>query len=403
MSVDLSDIQKLANEAAGKEQPVIDFPIPQGCECEGGEWIEVKDIPEKNGKGFFAKKDIEAGTMLLAAKPLSLVMDWEDEEDTEEEDDEMMSLGENDVDVMRGSKRNGLLIIKAAQSMKDDPSVWYDQMSNLFPRDLSEDMPMWMCEDAVTGMQIEDAISQLSSVKEFTEEDVEEIRQRLPLIVRYNCLSVETAPELFVHPNRDGGGHVTMSGTGLYYHPSFFNHSCKPNVARYAIGDVMFFCTNQNIVKGQELCISYIESEILCESANVRSRLLDMDFEDTAGGASDGGKGDASNGYDDSAPVVDLDMQDELMSIHPIERLDELNGLIEDAKGGGRSISGSGDDKIDVFWFKCDEHQLRILLALTFDNLGQPSKAIKEWEQCIAFSEENFPPGKLIFDSTDET
>lgn len=249
-------------------------------------------------------------------------------------------------------------------------------------------MPIWICDDVDTGMLIEEAINDLGTVDGFSEEDVEEIKQRLPLIIRYNVLSVETAPELFVHPNKDGGGHVTLSGTALYYYPSYFNHNCKPNVARYSIGDVMFFVTNQNISKGKELCISYIEAEILCESSQVRSKLIDMDFDEDSNE-----EGKISEGYEDSAPMVDIDMQEELMSIHPLQRLDEIQGLLKDAEGGGKSISVEMGEEIEVFWFHCDEHQLRILLALTYDSLGQTSKALDEWKKCITFVDENFPPG----------
>ena len=48
---------------------------------------------------------------------------------------------------------------------------------------------------------------------------------------------------------------------------------------RYCIGDVMFFVTNRDITKGDELCFSYIEHELLCENTSKRSALLDMDFE----------------------------------------------------------------------------------------------------------------------------
>ena len=41
----------------------------------------------------------------------------------------------------------------------------------------------------------------------------------------------------------------------------------------------MFFVTNRDITKGDELCFSYIEHELLCENASKRSALLDMDFE----------------------------------------------------------------------------------------------------------------------------
>ena len=76
------------------------------------------------------------------------------------------------------------------------------------------------------------------------------------------------------------GGFSSLSGVGLYHWPSFFNHSPRPNVSRYAIGDVMFFVTNQDVAQGHELCISYIEHDVLCEGAKRRNAMLSMNFND---------------------------------------------------------------------------------------------------------------------------
>ncbi len=407
--IDLKEIQTLADELSKKDNPRPNFSVPEGCNT-GIEsaFIEIKDTNNK-GKGFFAKQDIKAGTMLLGSKPISLVMGWEEgdledgmsvdlEEDDDDDDDEGVS-------VMKGSKRNGMLITRVAEAMKSTPSLWFDQINHLFPRETSEELPIWMCTDAATGIEIEKAIDALSQVNEFSEDPklIEEMRQRLPLIVRYNCLSVETAPELFVHPNQEGGGHISLSGTGLYYYPSYFNHSHEPNVLRYAIGDVMFFVANQDISSGEELCISYIETEHLCESPALRSQLLDMDFEDGCGYSSASKKGDEDISEEDvygRFPIVDIEMQEELMSLSPMDRLDELNELLTAATKGSQEADGdedaNGADGDDFFWFKCDVHQLRVLLALTLDSLGKSSIALEEWKKCIAFAEVNLPQGAFV-------
>jgi hypothetical protein len=56
-------------------------------------------------------------------------------------------------------------------------------------------------------------------------------------------------------------------------------------------------------------------------------------------------------------------MQAELMSLHPLDRLEELNELLAAATRVGGA----------------DVHQLRVLLALTFDALGRSSKALEQW------------------------
>jgi len=230
---------------------------------------------------------------------------------------------------------------------------------------------------------------------------LQEIRLRLPLIVRYNALSVETSPELFVYPN-PVAGYVKLSATALYGSPSYFNHHSKPNVCRWAIGDIIFFVTNQFVKSGTELCISYIENELLCESRERRSHLLEMDFQDNDDDTTNTGQ----DQYDDdteeeltsfAAPIIDIDVQEEIMNMNPLARLDEINDLLVQATGNNDNRSDDDekerDDSIEAgSWFKCDEYQLRILLALTHDSLGQASLALEQWEKCIAFTERNLPP-----------
>jgi hypothetical protein len=378
MSVDLSEIQNLADELSKEENPTPDLPIPANCDQSGNNLLEIRDTTGK-GKGFYAKQDINAGTTLIGAKPISLVMDWEEDDEEDEmsmcEDD-----GEEDCDVMKGSKRNGMLLARLAKAMKEKPSIWFEQVSNLFPRQVTD--TIWICECPETGMEIERAMNALAEVHQFDDDAVDEIRLRLPLIIRYNCLSVETGSELFVHPNQERGGHIALSGTGLYYHPSYFNHSHTPNVARYSIGDVMFFVSNRGIKCGEELCISYIESEHLCENPRVRTNLLDMDFEENSVHV-------VVDGAETTYPIIDLDMQDELMSIHPIERLDEIKRLLKQATSDTVTLDDEGEE---LRWFKSDAHQLRIILALTYDSIGQHTNALKEWEQCIVFVKEHLPP-----------
>ncbi len=406
-------LQDLANEAAKQDEPILDFPLPTEKEVDtaapaalavaGGRgsylnFMEIKDSDEK-GKGFYARDDLVAGTFVLVSKPLGIIMGWEEDEFDDDDDGEDGSgeIGEqeeqeeeDDDDLMKSNRRNGVLSIKLAKSIKSDPSLWFDKLSLLFPRD-KDSLPTWFCEHAETGMEFERSINELEEKTEFSGKKIliEEIRQRLPFIVRYNCLSIETAPELFVYPSQDKGGHVSLSATGLYYEPSYFNHSHTPNISRWSIGDVMFFVTNQDVKAGTELCISYIESELLCENARIRSNLLEMDFEDIDG---DGGSEETEDDEPDG-PMINLDVQDELMNMYPLDRLDEINRLLRQSQGDSNEIDMDVDEEEeDIFWFQCDTFRLQNLLALTYESLGQSNKALEQWKKCIEFAEKKLPP-----------
>lgn len=150
----------------------------------------------------------------------------------------------------------------------------------------------------------------------------------------------------------------------------------------------MFFVANRNVAKGSELCFSYIEHELLCENSSKRSALLDMDFE-----LQDGDDSERPNKRQKVAkmpagdqreggvcyPVIDAEMQSELMSTPATERLELVDEL----------LSQSVDPEQD---YQCDKYQLRILKAITLDGLGRYEEAMAEWESALDFAVTKFPP-----------
>lgn len=248
-------------------------------------------------------------------------------------------------------------------------------------------------------MQVESLILELKQIPELQDVAMD-ISRRLPHMIRYNILSVETCPELLSHPGP--GGHADLSGVGLYHLPSFFNHSATPNCSRWAVGDVMGFVANQDITKGNEVCISYIEHDVLCESAYRRNLMLRMDFDD---GGSESFPPSLAEQQGPDVPVVDSDVQNELMAMDPFERLKSIDELMEQALGAKRpdgeteqdlELKGKATKSLDEAarstWFQCDIHNLRILKALTMDALGQTLEALKLWEESVAFAESKLPP-----------
>lgn len=89
--------------------------------------------------------------------------------------------------------------------------------------------------------------------------------------IQLNSLGFYTFPELSSYSE-----HLRfLAGTGLYPLGSMFNHSCEPSVNHYSIGDVTFFRTNRDVAAGEELFISYIGNDLLCETTSVRREFLD--------------------------------------------------------------------------------------------------------------------------------
>lgn len=432
----LNNLLNLADEAAtaaaksSNFPKIIDFPLPKEIETNDDESFQYEDtmiLQESSmkggGLGMFAKQNLKAGTVLLVSKPLAIVMDWEDENEYDDDTDNSKEEEEDDVSFKYadglGTKRNGILVLRLLQNIKEDPSVWFDKLSCLFPRNAEDcqNLPEWICEDSNVTDQIEKALldvnlvlvlkmtmMQTSSFDEHKDDALQEvtnIRRRLPLIVKYNCYSVETSPELFVYPNQALGGYTSLSGTALYLTPSYFNHGHRPNVARWSIGDIFFFVTNQDIKHDDELFISYIESELLCESSEKRTQMLDMDFTDDADYFNQNKIAKSNEKHRSelvvNGPVINPDVQEAIMAMPPMDRIEEIHDLLNQASAAttlsptGITIAEESEQEEDLAWFHCDEHQLRILLALTFDSLGHSEEALEQWGKCVIFGEQHLP------------
>ncbi len=96
-------------------------------------------------------------------------------------------------------------------------------------------------------------------------------------------------------------------------------------------------------------------------------------------------------------PVVDVDVQNDLMTMNPFERLEAIDELIQQACGEAledEEVGGDGDemDAHGSTWFECDLQNLRILKAITLESLGQSEKALPIWEECVQFTETKMPP-----------
>ena len=333
----------------------------------------LREHPDK-GLGWFATKDVPAGQLLMLAKPIASVMDWQEyDEENEDEEEEQM---EDDVEPLM----NELLLIAVLQKLLKDPAIWWDQLSTLYPRNDSDlsTLPAWVCHNDEIFLQVEKLLADLDPSL-----PVKDISKRLPLIVRYNVLSMETCAELLSYPSPQIG-HVLLAGIALYHEPSFFNHSAHPNVHRWCLGDVLGLVTNQPVTAGTEFTISYIEHDVLCEPAARRNHLLSMDF-------LDGDNGDTAVGGPE-APVVDSDVQNELMThMDPFQRLAAIEDLLAQARGEKRPPE-MPPDQVLAPWFQCDIHNLRILKAISLDGLGSCKEAYPIWLECIEFVETQLPP-----------
>jgi hypothetical protein len=405
--------------AQQSDPPRPDFPLPdEYAHLRTDQYLTLQPSP-KGGQGWYAVQDLPAGTLLMVSKPIAMVMDWQDDsqgdgDNPQQQEDVILEDDDDDEDNggggrgnMRGGDNNNnddddddkeprlneILLLMLLELLAQQPYIWQSSLSTLFPRDATDlsRLPAWVCEDDAVFCQVEALVQKLSERPELQSVS-KDIAKRLPLIIRYNILSIETCPELLSYPSAEG--HASLSGVGLYHWPSFFNHSSQPNCSRYNIGDVLFIVTNQDIAAGNECCISYLEHDILCESPYRRHLMLRMDFID----GSIQPTPEEEEGPE--LPVVDTHVQNELMELDPFRRLSALEDLMEQAVGNrvpsDNTNGGTASDIVmgstESAWFQCDLQNLRILKAITLDGMGQTREALELWEEAVQFCETTLPP-----------
>jgi hypothetical protein len=132
-----------------------------------------------------------------------------------------------------------------------------------------------------------------------------------------------------------------------------------------------------------------------------------MDFTDcdSAEGGEKVAAGDVETPEKDgpTEPVVDSDVQNELMTMNPLERLAAIDELMQQALGEKLPRDEQGEQEVgddtklameaspESGWFQCDVHNLRILKAITLDSVGQTEEALRLWEESIKFVETRLP------------
>lgn len=210
-------------------------------------------------------------------------------------------------------------------------------------------------------------------------------RARLKRVVRANSLGIYTNSEQLCYPDQ----FLQLSGVGLYLNGSLFNHDCRPNTTRFNVGAIAVFRTNRLVRKGQELCISYIESDILCEPASLRNlELGGRDFRVRDPGDSDDEEEDdeADEMEEPEEPEepelyrkIDEEAQEALLELDPPARLENIALLLKDRETAESFI-------------RADRKELSLLQAVACTQLGYFSTALEHWEECIAFASVHCPP-----------
>jgi hypothetical protein len=204
--------------------------------------IELK-VSGSSGLGFFASENLSRGTCVLIDHPVISVLDCDDLSG-----------------VASGFDGGDSLNLLARMTEAYTPEV-EDCLRALYPIRTNEKSE----SDSGIEMHHQSLLDQLRAILPVDIHPDEVVRA-----VQLNSLGFYTFPELCSYNEH----FRFLTGTGLYKHASMFNHSCDPNVNHYSIGDVTIFRLIRDVQPGEQLCISYIGSDLLCETRSVRHEFL---------------------------------------------------------------------------------------------------------------------------------
>eukprot|EP00747_Dinoflagellata_sp_TGD_P068307 gnl/TRDRNA2_/TRDRNA2_155657_c1_seq1.p1 gnl/TRDRNA2_/TRDRNA2_155657_c1~~gnl/TRDRNA2_/TRDRNA2_155657_c1_seq1.p1 ORF type:complete len:372 (+),score=78.19 gnl/TRDRNA2_/TRDRNA2_155657_c1_seq1:167-1117(+) len=222
-----------------------------------------------------------------------------------------------------------------------------------------------------------------------------QLQERLQAVVRLNSLGFYTHSEqLCYHENYRG-----LTGCGLFALGSGFNHSCDPSVTRFSLGNITVFVTNRPVKAAEELCITYIESELLCSPTSMRRQSLNRDFvcACTKCAADTNASPDEEEVAGQSRYLaVDSRVQAELTLLAPGERIEAVEAALRGETEGGDEDQEHKQEveeqSAPAVVLGKDAQELRVVKALALMQLNKYKEALAVWRRLAAFTCNHCPP-----------
>ncbi|OLQ01545.1 hypothetical protein AK812_SmicGene15684 [Symbiodinium microadriaticum] len=343
------------------------------------------------GRGWYATEPLDTGVMVLIERPLVAVLDgeWRDESWAE-----------------CGSSDSAALSVELARCYS---SSLASLLSGFHPQEAVQ------ANDADSDEEEEpilrDAMRTALNTAWKPVDISEGARERLEDVVRLNSLGFYTNSEQLCHHEN----FAALTGNGLFALASGFNHSCEPSLQRCSFGDLTAFVTNQPVAAGSELCISYIESELLCAPKSLRSQSLNRDFvcACTRCHKQEGAPEEAA--VERNFMRVDAQVQANLALLPPKERVRAVAAALEghldeaeepeeeeeeaveevevaSAHSREKDVSEHEAKAPKVVLLGKDAQELRVVQAQAFMQMQEWESAFQVWRQNAAFSCHHCPP-----------
>ena len=344
--------------------------------------IEIQDIPS-SGRGVVAQTDIPAGTLILVERPMVGVLDieYQNEPWGDSGGADGAALAGRIADAYVRNQEGLEEIFENHHPTLDNFKAEHEVVDSDDESDSDGEMPQVATKDLIQSYLDKQFKPTSLSEKE---------RKRLRAVAKLNALGFYTNCEQLFHTRNFRG----LTGTGLYAIASAFNHSCSPNLNRFSIGDITVFCVSDDVKKGDELCISYIELEFLCAERAIRAESLNRDFTCMCVKCASQPMSDKKEREGRTYMAVDCQMTAELSMIPPAERIEMIQNYREMAEPIEDSESDEcGDSTMpgDIILLGKDAQELRTIIAQSYMHLKNWKEAVKSWRRSAAFSVHHCP------------
>lgn len=324
------------------------------------------------GRGWVTRRGLPAGAMVLVEKPLVAVLDdeWQQEEWSGCRHADSAALSIHLAHCLSPS-------LVEAFAMLHPPEAHAKEVS---------------ASDGSSDSEEGGADALEAARKAWLQVDLPEAEKvRLRAAVRLNALGFYTHSEQICHT----GSFASLNGSGIFALGSGFNHSCVPQVSYFALGNIVAFVTNRAVRAGEELCINYIETELLCTPTPMRQKFLNRDF--TCGCQL------CNASLPEGSPPprcrfrrLDDRLQERLPHLPASRRVKvaeaALNGEVGSEDDESADSEETETDLAPAMLLGSDAQQLRVVQAHTLMELRRFASALAVWRRLAAFTCHHCPP-----------
>ncbi|GAB6022314.1 hypothetical protein CHUAL_006438 [Chamberlinius hualienensis] len=204
------------------QSATLNFPYTKlDCASYFGNVRVFKSSSSAKKKMLVAAKNIASGTCILVSKAIAAIVDPK----------KTLGFFCDDDNVVFNNRSHQMLVSELAQLLFKNPKT-YSKLIFRYPPGPKKKKVRLYCND----LQLEPVV------------DIDVIKS----ICRYNAL------DIYVNYDREHLDQNETIGCGLFPLPARMNHSCVPNTSCQFYNDVMVLLAVKDILKGEELFLSYI-------------------------------------------------------------------------------------------------------------------------------------------------